>query len=209
MHPDHIFGNSAFAAEGFAFVGHAKLPRALQARGDYYIEANRELIGDRLIEEVRIVVPTLLVEDILTLDLGGRPLLLRAWPAAHTDNDLTVLDESTGTLFAGDLVFLDHLPALDGSLKGWLSVAGELAQLPARRVVPGHGPATAPWPAALDPQRRYLETLAADLRTFIDDGATIEQAAEQAAASERGKWRLFDEFNARNATAGFAELEWE
>ena len=30
-----------------------------------------------------------------------------------------------------------------------------------------------------------------------------------AAASERDAWQLFDEFNARNASVGFAELEWE
>ncbi|TJV05777.1 MAG: MBL fold metallo-hydrolase, partial [Mesorhizobium sp.] len=28
-------------------------------------------------------------------------------------------------------------------------------------------------------------------------------------ASERGNWHLFDDYNERNATAAFAELEWE
>ncbi len=65
---------------------------------------------------------------------------LTAWsPPAHTDCDLTVLDEATGVLFAGDLVFLEHVPVLDGSLTGWLSVLQRLPQLQARIVVPGHG----------------------------------------------------------------------
>ena len=91
----------------------------------------------------------------MTLDLGSRTLTLRAWPAAHSDNDLTVFDEQTRTLFAGDLVFLSHIPVLDGSIRGWLAVIDELGDLSAQRVVPGHG-AVSEWPAALADQRRYL-----------------------------------------------------
>ena len=91
---------------------------------------------------------------------ASRTLILQAWPAAHSDSDLTVLDEKTGTLFAGDLVFLTHIPVMDGSIRGWLSVIDELGGLPAQRVVPGHG-AVSEWPAALADERRYLETLAA------------------------------------------------
>jgi quinoprotein relay system zinc metallohydrolase 2 len=207
-HPDHIFGNSAFLSDGTTFVGHRNLPRALAARGQFYIDAFRRIMGDELIGEVRIIAPTLLVAGTLKLDLGRRNLVLRAWPTAHSDNDLTVLDEQTGTLFAGDLLFLTHIPVLDGSLRGWLKVIDELSAIPAQRVIPGHGSVSG-WPDALGDERRYLEKLAADVRGLVADGKPITAAADTAAASERSQWELFDDYNARNATAAFSEIEWE
>jgi quinoprotein relay system zinc metallohydrolase 2 len=208
-HPDHIFGNAAFGA-GTTFVGHHNLPSELAKRGTYYLRSFREQLGEDAIEAVRIVPPTLLVDDETTLDLGGRRLRLTAWsPAAHTDCDLTVLDEATGVLFAGDLVFLQHVPVVDGSLTGWLAVLTRLAQVPATIVVPGHGASVAPWPQALDDERRYLTMLAQDARRLIAAGVPLARAVPEIGRSERTRWQLFDDYNARNATTAFSELEWE
>jgi quinoprotein relay system zinc metallohydrolase 2 len=207
-HPDHVFGNGAFVAEGTSFVGHSKLPQALATRGPYYLDNFRRIMGSELIDPVRIVSPTVLVTDTLTLDLGSRRLTLRAWPAGHSDSDLTVFDETTKTLFAGDLVFFRHIPVVDGSIRGWLGILGELEKIPAQRVVPGHGPVSE-WPAALSDERHYLMALLADVRASNKKGETIRAAADKAAASERPHWDLFDDYNARNATAAFSEIEWE
>jgi quinoprotein relay system zinc metallohydrolase 2 len=207
-HPDHAFGNAAFVREGTLFVGHSNLPRALATRGPFYLEAFRRSMGEELIDPVRLMSPTVLVTDTLTLDLGSRALVLQAWPTAHSDNDLTILDRKSGTLFAGDLVFLDHIPVLDGSLHGWLKVLDELGTLSAQRVVPGHGPVSE-WPAALVDERRYLEAVLSDTRALLARGQPISAAAATTAASERSRWELFDDYNARNATAAFSEIEWE
>ncbi|MDQ2078730.1 quinoprotein relay system zinc metallohydrolase 2 [Xanthobacteraceae bacterium Astr-EGSB] len=209
VHPDHMFGNAAFAQEGTEFVGHRNLPRALAARGTFYLDTFRRVLGAELMADVRIIAPTRLVESETKIDLGGRTLVLKAWPAAHTDHDLTVLDRSTGTLFAGDLIVARHVPVLDGSLRGWQAVLRELAAGPAVRVVPGHGPVLDDWRPAIDQQLRYFERLAQDVRALIDRGAPISAAAGTAAQNEKSLWALFEDYNARNATAAYAEIEWE
>ena len=42
------------------------------------------------------------------------------------------VDRATGTLFLGDLLFMGHLPALDGSISGWLEAIDALVPDPAK-----------------------------------------------------------------------------
>jgi quinoprotein relay system zinc metallohydrolase 2 len=207
-HPDHVFGNAAFGP-GVTFVGHHNLPEEMAKRGAYYLHSFRDQLGASAIAQVRIIPPTLLVDSETILDLGGRRLRLTAWSAAHTDCDLTVLDETTDVLYSGDLVFLQHVPVVDGSLTGWLALLPRLAQLPAKVVVPGHGRVVAPWPQALEEEHRYFTALADDARRLIAAGVPLARAVPQIGASERGRWQLFDDYNPRNATVAFSEVEWQ
>ncbi len=208
VHPDHIFGNAAFKDDHPMFVGHDKLPAAMATRGGNYLNALIRDVGAAT-QGSEIILPTLTVKDVLELDLGGRRLTLQAWRTAHTDNDLTVFDKKTQTLWLSDLLFTGHIPVVDGSLKGWLGVLKELPGIKARHIIPGHGQPDPPWPQALQGESDYLNILLREVREAIKRRQTLQQAVDTVGLSQRDRWLLFDSFHRRNVTAAYAELEWE
>lgn len=208
VHSDHIFGNAAFEQDGAEFIGHAQLPRAMRLRAETY-EANLSAMLGAAAQGSRMVMPTRTVEKERLIDLGHRRLRLVAWPAAHTDHDLTVLDERSGSWWLGDLLFVDRTPSVDGDVPGWLRVMDDLSVMPAARVIPGHGPVVTDKNTFIGKQRRYLQVLLDDLRKAIAAGLPMTEAIALAARSERGHWRLFDNTNRRNASLLYPMLEWE
>jgi quinoprotein relay system zinc metallohydrolase 2 len=208
MHPDHVFGAAPFVEDGATVIGHRRLPPALAARAETYRASARDLLGPEF-APVEIAAPTETVSDVREIDLGERILRLEAHPVAHTDNDLTVRDLATDTWFLGDLVFMGHMPTLDGSLTGWIALMETLATRPAARVVPGHGPVAAPWPEAAAPLRTYLADLATEARAAIAAGEPLLAATRRIAARPAPGWTLAETYAERNATAAIRELEWE
>jgi quinoprotein relay system zinc metallohydrolase 2 len=206
VHPDHIFGNAAFIDDHPEFIGHAQLADAMRRRGPNYLNALRRDLGE-VAQQSAIVLPTRSIARTEELDLGGRVLSLRAWPTAHTDTDVTVFDDASQTLWLGDLLFVGHVPVLDGNLRGFLAAIAELKTVRANLAIPGHGRAVA-WPLAIAPEERYLNSLGANVRAAIKAKRTLTETLATV-DGERGQWLLFDDFHKRNVTAAYAELEWD
>lgn len=208
VHPDHFFGAAAFLDDGAKFIAHRNYPRQLAARARPYLNYLRRDLGE-FAEGSDIVQPTLLVTDRLELDLGGRTVVVQCWPPAHTDDDLTVFDRATRTLWLADLLFVDHTPVIDATITGFLAVMDDLRKIDAARYVAGHGHSQAPWPQVLDPQRRYFTVILEETRAAIRNGKTIQQATDEVGFSEAKNWAAFDTFHRRNVTTAYTELEWE
>jgi len=209
VHPDHIFGNSAFKqVKNIQYIGHAKLSRAMSARGSFYIARSEEQIAIKLTQE-DVIPPTIRVKKSYQLDLGGRVLTLTAHPTAHTDNDLSVFDQKTNTLWLSDLLFIGHLPVLDGNLKGWLQEISRLEKHQFDVVIPGHGPIVRDWPASMQPQKHYLKELQRRVRTEIKKGTFMQDAIKNIDYSAKDQWQLFNDFHKKNISSAYAELEWE
>jgi quinoprotein relay system zinc metallohydrolase 2 len=208
VHPDHILGNAALQGNGVEFVGHAKLERAMALLGTTYLERASRQAGYPLGAQ-HIVLPDRVVSQTLELDLGGRVLNIAAYPKAHTNTDLSIYDIKTRTLWLSDLLFMEHIPVVAGSIKGWLEVIKTLREIPAERVIPGHGPVQAPWPKAAQGLTRYLTVLLEETREWITDDGDLAGAMHRVGESERANWKLFDDYHKRNVSAAYTELEWD
>lgn len=213
VHPDHVYGNAAFLPGNSnevkpAFVGHEKLAHAMELRREQYAKLNERLLHDDA-KGSELVKPTLTVKNTLELDLGDRQLNLTAHPVAHTNTDVSLIDSKTSTLFTGDLLFIERTPVIDGDIKGLIAEIEKLKASPAKQVVPGHGTVAKDWISALSDAQRYLNALLADIRASINNNEGMEKAMDTAAASEKGKWKLFDIANRRNVNTLYPALEWE
>ncbi len=210
VHFDHCFGNDAFAGRGAPIIGHRNLPRALADRGAFYSELLSGLCPGFAGTEV--VAPDETVTETLDIDLGDRPLRLAAWPTAHTNTDLTVFDVRTGTLWAGDLIFAERLPTLDGSIVGWLAVLDGLLPQDVRQVVPGHG-ALSDGRTALAAERAYLEALRDGVRQALADDLDIPETLARLNSEDwpgwPRDWQVVENVHGRNIVSAYTELEWE
>lgn len=136
-HPDHALGSQAFA--GVPIGALAGTTQLLEEQGDGLAENMYRMVGDWM-RGTQVRIPDQPVEAGVRT-VGSHPLRLLAM-TGHSGADLAVLDEKTGVLFAGDLLFYQRAlttPNTPG-LAVWLKDLQQLEALPWKVLVPGHGP---------------------------------------------------------------------
>lgn len=208
VHYDHVLGNIAFRDDKPKFIGHHSLHAAIDANRKFFLQSFAVELGAGAKPDW-IIAPSISVKKTKSINLGNRRLILTAHSTGHTNQDLSILDLKTKTLWIADILFLERLPVLNGSLNGWLDVIESLRNKKFARIIPGHGPITAQWPEAADAQVQYLTKLRSEIRSLIKQGKYLEDALQTVGHSEQGHWLLFNENHKRNVSRAFAELEWE
>ena len=208
MHPDHTLDGDVFIEAGAEAVTAPKFQEAYNSRLIGYIDGQQRLLGAAASHGTYGLIKARGVQSEI-IDIGGRPLHLEAHPTAHTTNDLTVLDEAAETIWMGDLTFLIHTPALDGSIRGWIEIIEKLENGIAKNLVPGHGPALGAFPNGTHPTLEYLKGLAAATCASLARGESLQMALKDPGEALKQDWKLWDEFHLRNATNAYIELEWE
>jgi quinoprotein relay system zinc metallohydrolase 1 len=170
-HPDHVLGNQAFADVSIAAL--AGTTELLRQQGDAMAENMYRLVGDWM-RGSEVLLPGETLQPGVR-EIGGHRLRLLEL-RGHTGADLAVLDESTGVLFAGDLLFHQRALTTPNSpgLRDWRDDLQQLQALPWKLLVPGHGPLASD-AAPFVQMRDYLGWL---------DGLLSESAARGADMNE-------------------------
>lgn len=170
-HPDHALGNQAFKDVPIGAL--ADTTKLLHEQGESMAENLYRMVGDWM-RGTEVVLPTQTLEPGVR-SFGNHDLRLLAL-TGHTGADLAILDQSTGVLFAGDLVFYQRALTTPNSpgLAAWLADIATLQNLPWTLVVPGHGPiATDAQP--FEQMRDYLTWLDQLLRDGAAEGLDMTE----------------------------------
>lgn len=133
---------------------------------------------------VKIILPTLTVEDRLTLHRGARTIEIRHLGRGHTAADLVVHLPKEGILMTGDLVVWP-VP-LVGSTSypaAYSATIEKLLTLPAKVIVPGHGPVLRD-NEYLKLMSRLLTSLKNQTAAAVARGETLEQARKRVNLTE-------------------------
>ena len=119
-HPDHFFGTEAFMKNKPKIIGHENLNRSLLNNFDFYKALQFNLTKDESIKSTKLILADKFVKKnkSLTINLGNRNLIIKAWSSGHTDNDLSVYDENS-KIFWSENIFVDRIPSIRASIKGW------------------------------------------------------------------------------------------
>lgn len=134
--------------------------------------------------KVQIILPTLTVEDRLTLHRGKRTIEIRHLGRGHTAADLVVYLPEEGIVMTGDLVVWP-IP-LVGSTSfpaAYSATMEKLLTLQARIFVPGHGPVMRD-DAYLRQTAKLLASLKDQTAQAVARGETLEQVRKSVSLTE-------------------------
>ncbi|CAO3402204.1 quinoprotein relay system zinc metallohydrolase 1 [Azospirillum palustre] len=173
LHPDYWLGNQAFAD-----VPVAALPgtiAGIQEEGNGIAENMYRLVGDWM-RGTEVTLPTEPVYGS-TVKFGDHRLRLIPL-SGHTAADLMILDESTGVLFSGGVVFCDRTPTTPhATVADWLKELDAVDALDIRLLVPNHGHIR-PDKACVAQTRDWLTWLDGTLRHAVESGLDMAEALE-------------------------------
>jgi glyoxylase-like metal-dependent hydrolase (beta-lactamase superfamily II) len=208
-HADHVYGSQVFRQAGATLFAHEL--------GRHYLGSEtarlrlKASIDDGLTEPgTQVVAADTWLAGSASFELGGTRFEAMQIGPAHTAEDLAVWFPDEGVLFAGDLVFRGRVPFVgDADSRRWIDSLDRLLALPAKVIVPGHGPHSSAPRADLQLTRDYLAYLRQAMGKAARELTPFEEAYAATDWSRFEGLPLFRQANRMNAYNTYLLMEQE
>jgi len=196
---DHCWGNQLFPDS--EIIGHRlcaaefgkERPEFMQTlrnggtSSDPVLAAFARRLADWDFSGIELRPPTTLVDERLTLDLGGIEARLIYVGPAHTSGDLIVHLPAERVVFTGDILFRLCTPiGWEGTYDRWIAALDRIVALEPEVVVPGHGPlCRVEGPREM---KAYLQYVRAEAKHFFEQGLSVLEAAKRIDLGPYARW---------------------
>lgn len=210
-HADHFYGLQVFKAQGAEIWAHRLAEGATRTEDAALRLAQRkEALFPWVDERTRLLEADHFIEGDTDFELGGVHFALRHVGPAHSSEDIALLVQEDGVLFAGDLVFRGRVPFVgDADSRAWIAALDKLIALKPKILIPGHGAPSHTPEADLVFTRDYLTYLRASMGAAARDLVPFDDAYAQTDWSKYRDLPAFEEANRVNAYNQYLRLEQE
>ena len=204
-HGDHTLGNAAFPD---AKVISTVMARELLVKtGPEWLQILESSVG-RKFPNTRVVPATDVYANNARHDVVIDGVKMNFWApdAAHTLGDMMIWLPDDQVLVAGDILVNQTTPNFrDGVVKRWVDTLAEVKTVPAKTIIPGHGPLMKPTDAAAMHAR--MAALYAGVEAGYKAGLTDSEIRKKLDLSA---WKPLHEFDAHmggNINKTYLEIE--
>jgi cyclase len=200
FHGDHHMGNSVFRDEGATIIQHRDTRAIIQERFDFEVGQRPfdQLGYDR--NEVELVLPDVLFDSELTLELGGVTVELYYLGPGQNEGDTLVYFSHARALHTAG-VFHNQSWANTSytpSMAGWMDVIEKMKSIGAEIYLPPHGELASV--RDVDAFAVFLDEIHQGVKQAIADGLSADEMTESLTFDAYQSWRGYNR-RARNLNA--------
>jgi glyoxylase-like metal-dependent hydrolase (beta-lactamase superfamily II) len=206
--PEFLFGGQAFQQAGIPVRMHSRTARLMAARCDNCLKQLRQGVGEGPLAGTALYKPDQQFDDSHAVEGIGRAVRVLYHGHSSGPGDIAVLDEASGTLFAGGLLDAQRVPDIqDSDLPAWHRALAGLRGLRVGTVVPGHGSASSS--TLIDEVEGYLTALEKKMRELVASGTSLLEVPEAGELPAYAHWDQYELIHRRNASIAFLRFERE
>ena len=184
FHPDHAAGASVLEDEGAEVIAgvHGRQDQEGWARAVF-----EQRVAGRMEGYAGLQFPSITYMDLPKIfDDGSQRMEIRHYGHGHTTGDLVAWLPKHGILLTADVSNNGPLNLDNSDIASWIGVLDQLAGLPVRIVVPGHGERGER--GLLEMNRRFLAELLRLVGNMVEGGRSFEEVLAEIEIPFHEEW---------------------